>query len=115
LELSFSLWRNHKKNGGNEVRERERRLDLSFRLKIALNADASPALRVASPALSTWNFQKNGNQCRNFRNAGAPPAVRVGHPQWGLSQISGNAVYTEKPPSAAALTRSAGRSPALGT
>ena len=63
---------------------------MSFRLKITLNADASPALRVASPALSTWNFQKNGNQCRNFLNAGAPPAVRVGHPHWGLSQISEN-------------------------
>ena len=41
-------------------------------------------------------------------------AVRVGHPHSGLRQISKNAIYTEKPLSADALIRSAGRSLALG-
>ena len=116
--------------------ERERRLDLRNRQKSAW-------MRMPHPHCG-WLHPHS--YLKQWKSTQKPPAVRVGHPHWGLSQISETAnsqrnnvqcgcthpqcgsvtrtgdlekfqkmkVYTEKPPSAAAPIRSAGRPPALG-
>ena len=95
--------------------ERERRFDLSYRVKITLNADAS--IRTAGGFTRTQHLEFS----EKMEIIAEISWMRVHHPQYGSATRTGDLakfqkikVYTEKPLSAAAPIRSAGRPPALG-